>query len=248
MKEDLLTFHFSLLTFHSSLFTVHYSLYAELSFCLMFCIKCGSDNLETAKFCRKCGADMGSQQSAVSGQPEETEEETRVATRGPMSNVQSPSIGDRDINGEAEKEIFTISPTLKFVKAGYVGAAVGALLLVAIFSAFTAIWAWVAVLVGLLLFLVPAYYHVRQKLMRYTLTDSKLEIDSGFVSRTTRNVPIRRIQDVTVSATPWQRLLGIGDLVIDNASQEGGKVVLKNIDTPKLYADEVLGQMRSLEK
>lgn len=149
-----------------------------------------------------------------------------------------------------EAQIFSISPTLVFVKAGYAAAAVAALFLVAFVSVFlpSIISTWVAVLFGLLLFLIPAFYHVRQKLVRYTLTDSKLEIDKGFIARTTRNVPIRRIQDVTVSASPWQRLFGMGDLVIDNASDEAGKAVLKNINTPKHYADVLLKQMRELDR
>lgn len=75
-----------------------------------------------------------------------------------------------------------------------------------------------------------------------------LEIDSGFISRTTRNVPLRRIQDVTVTTTVLQRLLGFGDLVVDNASEDVGKVVLKNINTPKKYADKLLAQIRKSER
>ena len=205
----------------------------------MYCEKCGAENSETAVYCRRCGVAMAEARA-------EAEEETRVATRRQTENEK---LITENVNG-GERTLFSISPTLKFVKTGYVGAAVSALLLVALTSALLSnyVSTWVAVLLGLLLFLIPAYYHVRQKLLRYTLTESKLEIDSGFISRNTRNVPIRRIQDVTVSATPWQRLLGIGDLVIDNASDEAGKAVLKNIDTPKLYADELLGQMRRLER
>jgi membrane protein YdbS with pleckstrin-like domain len=149
-----------------------------------------------------------------------------------------------------EEEIFSISPTMFFVKAGYVGAAAAALVLVGLTSAF--LWYFVSVglsvLLGLMLLLVPAYYHVRQKMVRYKLTESTLEMDTGFVSKTTRNVPLRRIQDVTVSATPWQRLVGIGDVVIDNASEEGGKIVLKDINSPRKYADILLRQMRMLER
>lgn len=193
----------------------------------MYCDKCGADNSETARFCRKCGADIGE------------EIETRVAVRP----------GD-EINHDDESQIFSISPTLMFVKAGYVAAALCALLLVALVSLLlpTIVPVWVAVILGLLLFLVPAFYHVKQKLVRYTLTDSKLEVDSGLISRNTRNVPIRRIQDVTVSTSITQRLLGFGDLVIDNASEEGGKVILKNINTPKIYADILLKEMRKSER
>ena len=168
----------------------------------------------------------------------------------PVSRARPPLHGKAgsQVGGEQAK-IFSISPTLMFVKGGYVLAAAGALLLVALTSTFFSqfISVWMSVLIGLLLFLVPAYYHFRQKLVRYTLTDSTLEIDLGFISRTTRNVPIRRIQDVTVSATPWQRLLGFGDITIDNASDEDGKVVLKNINAAKKYADEVLRQIRRLD-
>lgn len=221
----------------------------------MYCINCGEDNLAAAKFCRKCGDEMGGPPLAAVGveRPDDVEDETRIAVRrggGEMRRRASTGIADHDSDGklEDEAEIFSISPTLMFVKAGYVLAAIGALLLVAIASAFTGMSAWIAVLIGMLLFLIPLYYHFRQKMMRYTLTESQLEIDEGFISRSTRNVPIRRIQDVTVSAGVTQRLLGFGDLMIDNASDEGGKVVLKNINSPKKYADILLRQMRRLDR
>jgi uncharacterized membrane protein YdbT with pleckstrin-like domain len=84
--------------------------------------------------------------------------------------------------------------------------------------------------------------------VRYTLTDAKIEIDQGLISKTTKNVPLRTIQDVTVLATVPQRMLGFGDLIIENAGETGGKIVLKNINSPKKYADVLLKQMRQLNK
>lgn len=170
----------------------------------------------------------------------EAEEETRVVKRetAPVAAA------------EGEK-IFSIGPTLKFVYLGYAGAVIGALLLVGLFASFsllTGIPTWIAVLLGLALLLIPAYYHIKRKMVTYTLTDNTIEIDSGLISRTTRNVPLRRIQDVTVSASVMQRMLGFGSVVIDNASEDGGKVVLENINTPREYADILLKQMRRLER
>ena len=200
----------------------------------MYCIKCGADNLETAKFCRKCGESF------------EVEEETRVAVR--ENGAVAAMGGDADTDSQ-EAEIFAISPTLMFVKVGYALAALGALFLAAFTSVFLSSWisVWLSVFIGLLLFLIPAYYHFMRKMVSYKLTESKLEIDEGFISRTTRSVPIRRIQDVTVSSTVLQRMLGFGNLTIDNASDDGGKVVMKNINTPKFYADVLLRQMRRLD-
>ena len=41
-----------------------------------------------------------------------------------------------------------------------------------------------------------------------------------------------------------QRLLGYGNVVIDNASDIGGETVLKNIQNPRQYADMILRELR----
>ena len=187
----------------------------------MFCSKCGANNSDEAVYCQKCGSAF------------EREDETRIVKK------------DIESGGE-EQQIFSISPTLKFVKIGYVLAAIGGLLLVALLANFLD-W-WIIIPLGLALLLIPAYFHFRQKMVRYTLTDSKVEIDEGFIFQNSRNVPLRSIQDVSVSSTVTQRMLGFGDLVIDNASEDGGKIVLKNINSPKKYADALLKQMRLLDK
>ncbi len=211
----------------------------------MFCTQCGADNTEKAIYCRKCGVAL------------EKEEETRVATRGRVGGIGPLEKGeltasDRSQGGFAasddEAEIFSISPTLLFVKIGYVAAAVAAILLVGLIATFDLIGSVWAVAAGLLLFLIPGYYHIKQKLVRYTLTESKLEIDEGLISRRTKNLPIRRIQDVTVSMSVMQRVLGFGDLVVDNASDDGEKITLQNINRPRHYADALLRQMKRLEK
>jgi uncharacterized membrane protein YdbT with pleckstrin-like domain len=165
-----------------------------------------------------------------------------------MRGNQIPAGGVR--GAETSPGIFTITPTLKFVYVGYALAIIGAFLLVALVSIFfpTTFSIVTSVILGMALLLVPVYYHLRKKLVRYTLNDTTIEIDRGLISRTTQNIPLRRIQDVTVSATMTQRLLGFGDIIIDNASEDGGKVVLHDIDSPKKYAEMMLQQMRQLEK
>ncbi len=198
----------------------------------MFCTKCGARNSDEAVYCQKCGAIL------------EAEEETRVARQIKIEPENLPENSD-----EAEKEIFSISPTLMFVKIGYALAAIGALFLAALFATLLpSVSIWVVIPIAFALFLIPAYYHFRQRTIRYTLTDSKIEIDEGFVFQNSRNVPLRSIQDVSVASTITQRMLGFGNLVIDNASETGGKIVLKNINAPKKYADVLLKQMRRLNK
>ncbi len=199
----------------------------EFKIC-MFCTKCGSNNSDTAVYCQKCGTLL------------EAEEETRLAR---------PTINKSTNDDDDEMQIFSIRPTLMFVKAGYGLAVLGAFLLVAFFGIFIkSVNPLYAVFAGLSLLLIPAYFHLQQKLVRYTLTDAKIEIDEGLISHTTKNVPLRNIQDVTVSATVTQRLLGFGNLVIENAGENNSQIVLKNINSPRKYADVLLKQMRRLNK
>lgn len=197
----------------------------------IFCHKCGAKNSDEAIYCQKCGT------------PLEAEEETRIA-RPPKNEPETP---------HEEKQIFSIRPTLMFVKIGYAAAVMGAFLLVALLATIDGwlrfnISPWIFVLLGLSLLLIPAFYHFKRNVVRYTLTDSKIEIDEGFISQKTRNVPLRTIQDVMVSSSIPQRMLGFGNLIIENASEQDGKVILKNINSPKRYADILLKQMRQLDK
>jgi uncharacterized membrane protein YdbT with pleckstrin-like domain len=145
-----------------------------------------------------------------------------------------------------EKTIFKVGPTLLFVKLGYVLAALGGILLIALLAwqQWKAVPFYVSLPLALALLLIPAYKHLKRNSVRYTLTDAKIEIDEGFVSRTTRNIPLRNIQDVTVTTTIPQRLLRFGNVVIDNASETSGTTVLRNIPDPRRHADLILRELR----
>ena len=198
----------------------------------MHCIQCGTELPDNARFCLKCGAQTYDP------------EETRVAKL-----QQQKEVFKKDKEGDIERVLFTARPTLLFVKIGYIAAALGAIALVILLT-FLGSWIlqpWIGIVgvpLGLALFLIPAFYHIKRNMVRYTITDSKLEIDEGFISRSTRNVPLSKIQDVTVSSGITQRLLGFGNLIIDNASEDGGKIILKNIDRPREKADKLLNELR----
>ncbi|MGI9055078.1 MAG: PH domain-containing protein [Pyrinomonadaceae bacterium] len=199
----------------------------------MYCIKCGATNSNEAVYCQKCGNLL------------ESEDDTRV--------VQKTKPSKFTVENDEEAQIFSIRPTLMFVKLGYVAAIIGAFLLVGLIALFSNLFdssvsGFIVVLLGLSLLLIPAFFHLKNKIIKYTLTDSKVEVDKGLVSHTTRNIPLRTIQDVTVSATAMQRLLGFGNIVIENANEVDEKITLHNINSPKKYADILLKQMRLLDK
>ena len=185
----------------------------------MFCKNCGRENDDDAAFCQKCGTVL----------------RRTVET---MPTTLTPADGD----------VFSITPTTKFVMAGYVAALLFAVIVVLIASVLFPVVSYLFLVpAALLLLLIPAYFHIKQKLIRYTLTDTSIEIDRGLISRTTQNIPLRRVQDVTVTTTFFQRLLGYGDITMDNASEDGGKIVLDDVDAPARHAELILERMRLLD-
>ena len=194
----------------------------------MHCSNCGSYIAPGVRFCSGCGS------------PADDPEATRIVRA--QSGIPVP-LQDDDGDEDLEQIIFTVRPTLIFIKLGYALAVLGAIALVFLLALIPVSW-YISLLLGLSLLLIPAYYHIKRNLVRYTLTDSKIEIDTGLIARTTRNIPLAKIQDVTVSASIPQRLLGFGDLLIDNASELGGTTVLHNITKPRHYADLLLRELR----
>ena len=218
------------------------------------CYNCGQRLTPSARFCAACGAPADSEQTRVSTEATRfASEETRVAQPRPRAVEPLPvrplsSVPERrsDEREGDEQVVFTVRPTLLFVKIGYLLAALGGLLLIALLAwqPWVHVPFFVSLPLALALLLVPAYKHLKRNTVSYTLTDSKIEIDQGLVSRTTRNIPLRNIQDVTVSSTVLQRLLRFGNLVIDNASETGGTTVLRNIPDPRRHADLLLRELR----
>jgi len=190
----------------------------------MRCDRCGALLSPNSRFCDQCGAAADI-------------EETSIA----RTHSSAPSRYDDD--NEVESVIFTVRPTLLFVKLGYAAAVLAAILLTILLANVDVRWYfWLPLALAFLI--VPAYYHLKRNMIRYTVTDAKVEIDHGLIAKTTRNIPLAKIQDVTVSSSIMQRILGFGDVVIDNASEIGGTTVLHNINSPRHYADLLLRQLR----
>jgi uncharacterized membrane protein YdbT with pleckstrin-like domain len=68
---------------------------------------------------------------------------------------------------------------------------------------------------------------------RYVVTDRRVLMRSGVFSRSGRDVPLTRINDVSFSRTVVERLFGSGTLVIESAGDRG-QVVLR--DVPQVEA------------
>jgi uncharacterized membrane protein YdbT with pleckstrin-like domain len=198
----------------------------------MYCNNCGKTLPEGSRFCNYCGAQ----------------------TAGPAVGTlekDAEGVGASLVAGK-EQVIFTLRPTMIFVLVRYIFAAVVVVAAAALMGVLSnknpqAVNGTVAFLVilgiGVVAFAFPVYRHILRLREVYTLTDHKLEMRYGLIAKIVRNIPLRNIQDVTVTASVWQRFLNLGDIEIDSAS-ESGKIVLDDIHHPERYADKILSELR----
>ncbi|MGZ4447247.1 MAG: PH domain-containing protein [Nocardioides sp.] len=75
-----------------------------------------------------------------------------------------------------------------------------------------------AVLLAVGLTLVP---FLRWRSTLFVLTDKRVVVRSGVLSRTGRDIPLTRVNDVTFHHDLLERLLGCGTLVVESAGERG---------------------------
>ncbi len=76
----------------------------------------------------------------------------------------------------------------------------------------------VAVLLIVVLVLIP---FLRWRTTLFVITDARVVVRSGILSRTGRDIPLTRVNDVTFSHNLLERILGCGTLVVESAGERG---------------------------
>lgn len=213
----------------------------------MFCNQCGAQLIEGSLFCNKCGATV----SAKAGSGVQPTRQPSAYQQGARYNEAASSL-----NPIADEHvIFTVRPTMVFVLVWYAIATIlviGVAALMGILSSnvLKGLDGWVTffliLAIAIAIFSIPVYKHILRRREVYTLTNHKLDMRYGIIAKTVRHIPLAKIQDVTVKASVWQRLLKLGDIEIDSAS-ETGKIVLDEIHNPEYYTNVILGELRRIK-
>lgn len=94
-----------------------------------------------------------------------------------------------------------------------------------------ALWIVGAVLVVLAIGLLIG--QLRRIVTTYAITDRRLVIESGILSRDSHQTRLERIQNVNLRQTLLERLLGIGDINFDTAAEAGFQFSFNGVADPK---------------
>ncbi|MBO0719461.1 MAG: PH domain-containing protein [Blastocatellia bacterium] len=220
---------------------------------------------DASLFCNRCGARMT--QAEKVRHPGSIIPPPRPARRYPMSDPyakQQADDNDQEIDEEgeegfeepeeeqvpkkkpgkkrSEEVIFRINQAFWPGAVAYFLATVCTLAISAIVYYISAPF-WIALGFAAVCFIPAVIRHIRLMNTIYLLTNTKIEIETGVFSKSSRNIPLRHVMDVFVSETFKERLIGIGDILIETAAREG-RIKLDNISDPRRYADMILDQLQ----
>ena len=197
---------------------------------LINCPECGKQVSSLAVSCPHCGVALAGASSALG-----------AARLGAASAAPST----------AEQTLWESSPSLLLL----LGEAVGVLVVVLVVALLAALLfpalrdvarnSWVdPSRAPLILTLVLAAYLLvrgirialraaRLRTTRYRLTNQRLVVESGLVSRTLGEVDLRSVEDLVFRQGPMERLLGIGRVSVVSSDRNAPRLLLVGVKDPK---------------
>lgn len=93
----------------------------------------------------------------------------------------------------------------------------------------------VAVLVVIVLWVLRPF--LRWYTTTYTLTDRRVLIRRGILTKSGHDLPLRRVVDVAFRHTLWQRMYGAGTLILESAGEQGQVVLTAVPNVRDVYRD-----------
>ena len=140
---------------------------------------------------------------------------------------------------EGETTVWQGNPSWKSMLLFYVKWTLVSLIPVAVWvglnaggSDISATWFAVATAIGLVLTYVIGW--IKRQTTRYLVTDRRIHIRTGIVSRNERTTHVDRVQNVNLRQTIFQRMLGIGDVDWDTAGTDAADAdfTFRGVDDP----------------
>ena len=87
-------------------------------------------------------------------------------------------------------------------------------------------------------------YYWRWRAHEYVLTDQRVILNEGIVSKFSRSIAIDRIQDLTTFQGLWGRTWGFGDIELETAGREGAEL-LSTVPRPQQLRNAIFGQIET---
>ncbi len=199
----------------------------------MRCQVCNAEAPEGAAFCQDCGAKLPAFDPATS--QVDTAELTSGGTPRPKN---APSASRKDV---PEETLWEGSYSPKDMLGVFAGCAVATIVLLVLAVGFTnGVLRLVLLAAILVLWLAAAGRLMTKRLgVYYKLTNQMFYHRKGVLTRVTDRVELIEVHDVTWQQGPFERLMGVGTIIISSADRTHPQLPLRGIEN----VEEVAGRI-----
>ncbi|MDQ6884971.1 MAG: PH domain-containing protein [Candidatus Dormibacteraeota bacterium] len=147
--------------------------------------------------------------------------------------------GERVLASARRHWVVMLRPTATILVAAVLAAAVVALLPL---KPEVHLFGLLGVLIVALLLL--NFFYLGWRSQQYIVTDQRVILNEGLISRYSRSILIDRIQDLTTYQGLWARAWGFGDIQLESAGREGGEW-LRTVPRPQQLRNAIFAQMEA---
>ena len=91
------------------------------------------------------------------------------------------------------------------------------------------------------------YFGLPLSFTRYRLSDDRLFISEGFLNIKDDEILLYRVRDIDTRRNLWQRLFGVGTVIVISSDKTMPNLVLKNIKDPVMVKELIHKQVEEMK-
>ena len=103
----------------------------------------------------------------------------------------------------------------------------------------------IGVALGVVVLVWSLIHYLRWRLLTYLLTDHRIILEGGLLSRYSESISLDRIQNTVIKRPLGDRLIGAGDIEIESAGRDGVEV-LHRIPRAEQFYNSLMQAMQSM--
>ena len=91
------------------------------------------------------------------------------------------------------------------------------------------------------------YFGLPLSFTRYALSEDRLFLSVGFLNIKDDEILLYRIRDINTSRNLWQRIFGVGTIVVSSTDKSMPTLVLKNVKDPVFVKELIHKQVEEMK-
>jgi len=91
------------------------------------------------------------------------------------------------------------------------------------------------------------YFGLPLSFTRYSLSDDRLFVSEGFLTIKDDEILLYRVRDIDTRRSLWQRLFGVGTVIVVSSDKTMPNLVLKNIKDPVFVKELIHKQVEEMK-